>query len=159
MNNPSVLAWPLIASAYFAKVLRSARQALEQNNDAEAVIWAITACEVLTEQSIDAAFRSKNLVDLGKAVGNMVPSYNLANDRVRAVYQALTADTLTNEGWWPDFKALSDLRNGIIHGDVRRVPPESARRGCEAASELIAHLIKRTYGVDPTDYGPSPELA
>jgi len=97
------------------------------------------ACEVATEQAFDAAYAAKKLELLGQAVDGLMNGNNLANDKHRKLYNALTGTQVEKESFWPRFKSASEKRNSIVHkrGHANKSEAEAA---LQAAGELIAYL-------------------
>jgi len=114
---------------------------LAQQEFEVAIVTAQMACEVLSEQVISRTFRAKGIQYLENAIDEMVPTYNLSNDKVRMLYVSLTEDSIQHEFFWEDYKRMVSLRNKAIHagGKVQR---EQAEVGIRAAGHFIAHLTR-----------------
>jgi hypothetical protein len=72
-------------------------------------------------------------------VTNFFNGCNLAHDRVRKLYIALTGDEVQKATFWPKFKASASLRHRIIH-DGALAGKTEAEDSCKAADDLLAHL-------------------
>jgi hypothetical protein len=106
-----------------------------------AVIVAHTACEVLVERVISAAFIKKNIVYLESLLKPPSKGNSLADDRNRRVYTAVTDDKIQDAPFWSRFKASAALRNRIVHAGKK--PAESdAVEAVNAAAEFIEHVIR-----------------
>lgn len=136
-----------IPPPYYSRLAAAANQFLANDQLAECVIWSVMASEVLTEQVFYEAYWARQLAPLGDAISELFQSYNLANERVRRIYETLTDDKPTATPWWPDFKDLVQLRNGVVHGDSRSLDRTRVVRGHNGAMSLINHLLSRTYGM------------
>jgi hypothetical protein len=115
-------------------LLERARQLIDQ-----AVVTAQTACEVLTEPALTVAFTKKGVGFLAEPVADLFLSYNLGNEKVRGLYCALTGDEIQKRPFWQSFKALTALRNGVVHRG-EPVSPQEARDASQAAADFLAHL-------------------
>src|SRR6266511_1913279 len=103
---------------YPQALLAMARKLLDEGQFSLAVIVCHMACEVAAERSLSAAFAKKGLQDLGKAVDEFLNGYNLAAERNRKLYTALTGDHIEQQPFWPKFKESATRRNDIVHGDL-----------------------------------------
>ncbi len=138
---------------YYQQLMAAAERLIEQNELAPAVITAFTACEVLTEQLFDELWRSRGLPQLARPIGMALRSNNLADDRVRTVYNALSQDRIENQLFWPSFKEFAKLRNGLVHGNERNVPLQRVRDAIEAAKSVQDYIMRRLY---PFALPPAP---
>ena len=135
----------VLPKPYYRQLMAAADRLLLQDEATPAIIMAFTACEVLTEQAFDELWRSRGLPELAHPVSRSLRSNNLADDRVRSVYNALSADRVENQSFWGAFKDLARLRNGLVHGKERRVSDEQARSAINAARALQAYMVSRLY--------------
>ena len=124
---------------YHEALLHAAKTNLDAHQHAIALVIAHMACEVLTEQAISAAFKARGVEWLDDAVTDGLPSRNLGNDRVLAVYVALTNDPIQTATFWQKFKETSALRNKAVHHG-RRITADEGRIACEAAEAMVTHL-------------------
>jgi hypothetical protein len=69
----------------------------------------------------------------------MIPNYNLANERVRRLYVALSSDQIQNAGFWQRFKVHVERRNEAAH-QGNGLSAQVAEESCQVAEELIRHL-------------------
>ena len=124
---------------YHHALLRTAERLLAQGEPTIAVITAHIACEVYAEQILAFAFKKRGVADVAEAVSELLPSNNLANERVRKLYTALTGDEIQNTAFWSRFKESATLRNKAVHSR-KRASAEQAQETCETAHELVKHL-------------------
>jgi hypothetical protein len=129
----------LFSQPPYHQSLLSAADQLVASEPAVAVVTAHMACEIVVEQLVSAAFKSRGIPDLEDAVTALFASNNLANDRVREVYVALTGDAIQSAPFWQRFKESSSVRNGAVHHG-KRVSADQAKESCAVARDLIAHL-------------------
>lgn len=107
-----------------------------------AIATAQTACEVCTETMLSALFRIKGITYLTDPVGNLIPNYNLSNDRVRTLYVAVSEDPIHEEPFWGAFKRHTKCRNEVVHGG-REAEPWESEESIEAVKAVVGHLLKR----------------
>ena len=124
---------------YHTTLLASARQLAASGDHEISVDTAHMACEIFVEQAFVSIHQKKGLTDLEKPIDDLIPSYNLGNDKVRALYFALTGDNIAAATFWSDFKELVKVRNAAVHAGGR-VPRSEADAGCQAAEQLVAHV-------------------
>ena len=126
---------------YPQNLLTVARSLIDQGQFSISVIVAHMACEVATERSLSDAFAAKGIQNLEEAILEFLNGYNLANDRIRTLYTALTGDNIQSQPFWQAFKNSANRRNRIMHGGLV-VGNVEAEASFEAASALIAYLKK-----------------
>jgi len=124
---------------YPQNLLSLARVLIDEDRSSIAVIVAHMACEIATERSLSEAFVTKGLQYLEASVD--LNGYNLANDRVRKLYTALTGDEVQTAAFWQKFKDSAQRRNNIIHGGTI-VGKTEAEESYKAAIDLVAYLKK-----------------
>ncbi len=79
------------------------------------------------------------MLDLESAVTDLLSSYSLANDRVRALYVALSVDKIQDASVWPQFRAAAKLRGEVVHSG-ERAPPDQATAAVEAAEAFASRI-------------------
>jgi hypothetical protein len=104
-----------------------------------AVVTAHMACEVATERSLSKALRELNKPGLQEAVTDLLNGYNLAREKTRKLYTALTGDQVAQQPFWSDFKDSATRRNHIVHKGLTVVDMD-AQKSVDAANRLVAHL-------------------
>ena len=132
--NATVITYP-------QNLLALCRMLIDEARFSIAVIVAHMACEIATERSLSEAFVSKGLQHLEDSVIDFLNGYNLANDRIRKLYTALTGDEVQNEPFWTKFKTSAQRRNKIIHAGAI-VGKAEAEESYTAARDLVAYLKK-----------------
>ena len=127
---------------YPQRLIAMARSLIDEGQFSFAVVVAHTACEIATERSLDEGFSAKGLQDLQDWVQSLNYGYNLANDRIRRLYTALTGDKIQKEQpFWSTFKKSADRRNRIVHRAVI-VEKADAEESYKVANALVARLKK-----------------
>jgi hypothetical protein len=126
---------------YPQRLLSVARKLIDEGEFSLAVVVAHMACEIATEASLSEAFGKKGIPDLEKSVMEFVNGHNLANERIRKLYTALTGDNVQNEAFWAKFKPSSKRRNDIIHNGLH-VGKAEAEESYKVTNDLVAHLKK-----------------
>jgi len=120
-------------------LLTIARSLIDQGHFNIAIVTSHMACEVAAERAFDAAYAAKKLEPLGEAVDGLMNGHNLANDKHRKVYNALTGTELEKQSFWPRFRSASEKRNSIVHRGGHANTIEAAA-ALQAANELITYL-------------------
>jgi hypothetical protein len=128
------------STPYQDVLLNTAKELLKQGHPAMAVVAANTACEYRVERVVSKAISRSGLRQpVEEAISDLLPSYGLANDRVRALYSALTGDAVHQQPFWSDFKAGAKLRNDVVHRGAR-ASVQQAESAVAAAESLLRHL-------------------
>jgi hypothetical protein len=129
-------------------LLNTVEQLRDNGHWGSAVVFAQTACELCTELVItygfhrllspaspERPFRCK----LGEKVGNLFTSYNLGNQKLRGVYEALTGNAIQECSFWVRYLELTALRNRIVHRGMQATE-EQARQARDTAGEFLRHM-------------------
>jgi len=124
---------------YYRVLLNTAQRLIAQNEPEIAVVTAQMACEIYTEQMFTAMFKKRGVDFLEEAIDELLPNYNLGNEKVRKIYIALCGDMIQNASFWLRFKEAVKLRNGAVHGG-NRISKQQAEDACQAFSELVQHI-------------------
>jgi hypothetical protein len=125
---------------YHNELMQQAKLLLDEGKYPLAVVVAQTACEVLTEQMMSLLSEQ---VDqrVREWIRDRLPrTVDLDDDRVCALYTALSGDPITAQPFWSDYKQHVKLRHRVVHRGVR-VTEADARRSCDAAQRLQEHLV------------------
>lgn len=128
--------------SYDRVLLDAARSAVERGGPADfaiAVVTAHMAAEIVTEQTFGALLEHRRVGELDAALGDLLPSYSLGNEKVQAVYEALSGDSVGQAPFWQRFKEHAVRRNRVIH-ERRRVSADEARASITAVEDLASHL-------------------
>jgi hypothetical protein len=126
---------------YPQTLLSTAQGLIDQGQFSIAVVVSHMACEIAVERSFDEAFASKGIPELEEPVTDLLNGYNLATERIRKLYTALTGDKIQDRPFWRKFKDSAARRNRIVHGGAI-VGKAEAEESQKAASDLIGHLKK-----------------
>jgi hypothetical protein len=125
--------------SYPAELLGIAKGLIDRRQHSVAVIVCHIACEIAAERAFSAAYAVKGLTYLEPAVDDLLNGYNLAADRNRNLYNALTGNTIQDQPFWEQFKASARRRNKVVHkGQI--LNQHDAEASLQAAKELIAYL-------------------
>ena len=138
-RNSGVVAQLTVVS-YPKKLLGTAEGLFKEGQYSVAVVVAHMACEIATERAMAEGFRTRNIADLEEPVEEMLNGYNLANDRLRKLYIALTGDEIHLQSFWSKFRESATRRNRIMHAGTI-VSKEEADESLRATSALVEHLI------------------
>jgi hypothetical protein len=104
-----------------------------------AVVVAHMACEIEAERAISRAFSDKGVEFLEDAVSGFYSGSNLADDRIRKLYNALTGKEIHNEAFWQAFKKSATRRNDVVHKGAT-VTKADAEASYQAAKSLVDYL-------------------
>ncbi len=132
----------LTVISYPENLLRTAKRLMEEGQFSIAVVVAHMACEIAVEYALGEAFKARKIGDLEQAVQAFLSGYNLANEKIRDLYLAMTGDKLQEEEFWQSFVESAKRRNCIVHGGLI-ASKSDAEKSLEATSKLVAHLTKR----------------
>jgi hypothetical protein len=122
-------------------LLDAARELLQQRQFGPAVVVAQTACEVELEAALSELLQKKGLEPaLADWIRrNRGQNYSPANDRVRELWAALTADDLTKVDVWPDYKRLVALRHEFVHAG-EPISEDDGRAFFAVVVKLVQHI-------------------
>jgi len=128
-----------IVIPYPEALLTKAQELIVKGDFSIAVVVAHMACEISVERAISRAFADRGIGYLEESVEELLPGYNLANESVRNLYNALTGDQIQNQSFWKSFKESATRRNKAVHeGSI--VVKADAETSHKAASDLVAYL-------------------
>lgn len=131
---------PDVVITYRYEVLLAlARTLINEGRHDVSIMVSHIACEVCTELALSRAFAALNVANLEEPVEKMMNGYNLANNRHRDLYNALTGRTIQSESFWSAFTASSNRRNAIMHKGAAATLGE-AEQTHKAATDLVAYL-------------------
>lgn len=131
----------LSVTTYPQTLLSTAGDLLQRKQFGISVVVAHMACEVATERALSASFQAKEIDYLEEPVLGFLNGYNLAIDRNRKLYTALTDDVIQEQSFWQAFKESATRRNNIIHKGKTIGQPE-AEASLTAAKAFVTHLGK-----------------
>jgi hypothetical protein len=124
---------------YPSILLRVANELISNGQATVSVVVSHMACEVAAERALSAAFKARGVASLEDAVTGFMNGFNLANDRNRKLYVALTGDAIESQGFWAAFRESAARRSKIVHGGQIASVAE-AHASLQAATSLVAHL-------------------
>ncbi len=125
--------------SYPEKLLTAARDLIDKGEFSIAVVVAHMACEISVERALSRSFKAKDIDYLQKPIKDLGFTYNLANDRVRKLYNAVSGDEIQKQSFWEEFKASAERRNDAVH-EGKIATTEEAEASFNAASNLVAYL-------------------
>ena len=126
---------------YPSQLLEAAEEMAASKKFEIAVVTSQMACEIQVERVLRAWFKCRALVDLESAIGDLLPSYNLSNEKLRKLYTSLTGDAIQRQAFWSEYKVLVSLRNKAIHGGAR-LQHTHAQVSISAAKRMLHHLSR-----------------
>jgi hypothetical protein len=128
-------------SPLFEALLNSADGLLNRvNQPSAAVLVAQTAIEVCTERLVSKLLDKRGANFLEDWIDARLPNYNIANETVRSLYQALSSDTqIAQRPFWQRLGSHVQLRNDIAH-EGRIAREDEAQASITVAREVIDYL-------------------
>jgi hypothetical protein len=124
---------------YPMQLLEAAHEMIKRQQHEVAVVTSQMACEICAERVFRAYFKAKNVEYLEDSVEDLMPSYNLANDKVRRLYTVLTDDPIHQMHFWAEYKIMVSIRNKAIHAGTR-IQDNQSELVLRVAKLLIKHL-------------------
>jgi hypothetical protein len=88
------------------ELLTGARQLSTTGHHASATIVAFTACEVQTEQILSWMLAMRRIAFLAEPLDSLFASYNLTNQRLRRLYNAVSLERIEQAAFWKEFSGL-----------------------------------------------------
>jgi hypothetical protein len=129
----------LTVGTYAEVLLETAKSLVAAGQPTIAIVTAHMACEIAAERALARAFAARGLEFLEASVTDLLNGHNMASDRVRGLYTALTGDHIETQPFWGNFVISSKRRNRAIHaGDV--LSEAEGRDSVAAATALVDHL-------------------
>lgn len=127
--------------SYPEALLSTAQRLIAEGEFANAVAIAHMACEISTENALSRTFATKGIGYLEESIEDLLPSFSLANDRVRNLYNAVTGNEIQKQPFWQTFKESAKRRNDIARkGKGAAVTKMDAEDSFKAVSDLIMFL-------------------
>jgi hypothetical protein len=121
-------------------LLDCARRLLKTGEFAASLVSSVTACEVLTENTLSVAAGKRQIDDIvGVVLVELFQSHNLSNQRLLRLYEALTGDLIAREDFWGCYQATVKLRHAAVHKGVA-ISKDQALQAIRTAERFVAHL-------------------
>ena len=124
---------------YPSQLLEAAADMLKWERYEVSVVTAQMACEICSERVLRAYFLTREVSFLEDSVDDLLPSYNLSNDKVRNLYSALTSDPIHQQFFWSEYKVMVSLRNKAVHAGAR-IQKSQAQMVHRVAKLVVKHL-------------------
>lgn len=112
---------------------------------AGAVIIAGTAAETAVSVAITSIIEDKELGAVAQAANDSIRSYNLQDPKDRAIWKAITGDTIGRQSFWPRYRTHVKRRNLVVHtGRIDRKPVDraDAEDSIAVVRALLDHITK-----------------
>ncbi|MBW2640263.1 MAG: zinc ribbon domain-containing protein [Deltaproteobacteria bacterium] len=129
----------LVYISYPEKLLATAKDLIGKGEFSIAVVVAHMACEVSVERAISRGFESKGIDYLQRSIDELLPSYNIANDKVKDLYNALTGSKIQDQPFWQQFKESATRRNKAVH-ESKIATKAEGEDSFNAARKLVEYL-------------------
>ena len=130
----------LTVISYPQSLLNIASGLIAQRQFGISIVVCHMACEVAVSRAMAAAFSSSHLSHLEDAIGEFSNGYNVAHDKNRKLFDALTGNKLGELTFWPKFKESATRRNSIIHESY------IANEADAVATRTVTELLVRRIG-------------
>ena len=104
-----------LTKPFHRKLLDEARSSLTSGSTETATVLAQAASEMCTEWAITGLFALRKDGDLTEAVLGLFVAKDICNERVRAVFSALSNDNPAQQPFWTTLKAHHKRRNLVVH--------------------------------------------
>jgi hypothetical protein len=128
---------------YHKKLLESANNLLNQGQYSFAIVISHTACELLVERVTTNAFNNEKVKNFRNLLVSSNTSYNIAADRIKDLYTALTDDNeIQDESFWKPFTDSVKRRNDVVHRGVM-FEQSDAQKSLDAVKALIDYLEQK----------------
>jgi hypothetical protein len=125
---------------YSEALLAKAQDLIARGEFSIAVVVAHMACEIAVERAISRAFAARGIEYLKDPVFDLLQGYNLANERIRNLYNAVTETEIQRQPFWQAFKESATRRNKSVHKGAP-VTRAEADNSYNAARDLVAQLM------------------
>jgi hypothetical protein len=112
-----VAAWRLdeMQKSFHRRLLEEAKTRHASGQSELAVVFTQAAVELCTEWAITALFSSRRDHDLAEPILDLFQVKDICNDRVRAIYCALSNDHPEKASFWSDLTVHRNRRHSIVH--------------------------------------------
>ena len=138
-NNP-------LWGARFEVLLEATKRLRDDGHPEAAIVTAQTACEICTEIVLTGTFQRRRIDYLSDPLGRLLPNYNIGNDRVRRIYEAVTNDSIAaaDSVRWQRFQQHVKKRHGVVHGG-QEATRSDANASIKVVEEIIEHVREHYY--------------
>jgi hypothetical protein len=132
--------------ARFEVLLEAAKRLRDDGHPEAAIVTAQTACEVCTERVMTETFLRRRIDYLSDPLGRLLPNYNIGNDRVRKIYEAVTNDSIAaaDNARWQRFQQHVKKRHGVVHRG-QEATQSDAGASITVVEEIIEHVRRHYY--------------
>jgi hypothetical protein len=124
-------------------LLQDAAQHIAHQDFGVAIVVAHVACEITAQQAMTRAFARRSVPELEKPVRKLFTGFNFANDRIRAIYEAVSGDDIHNQPFWTEFTKSADRRNSYSHSGTEATEQE-AKDSLQACTAFVEHVSRFT---------------
>ena len=123
-------------------LLQTAKRLFDNNEYGVAVVVAHTACEVAVERVISQSLQQSNVSQIAEPVDKLINGYNLSNEKVRLLFDALTGKKIKKEKQqiWEKFRKSVTRRNRAVHAGTQPTRDE-AEQSLFVTTEMIQYLL------------------
>lgn len=137
---------------YHEKLYSDALKYLGRRQASLAIIVAQTSVELCTEATLEELLRIQGVQEIREPILDLFLSYNICNERLFRIVNALSNDKIQQSSFWQDLKRLSSLRNDIVHRG-KECSLNEAKKLIPAVGKFIQYsrrkIEQRKYDLDP----------
>lgn len=130
----------VIVTTYEEQMIRKAGKMHGQGEYGLAVIASHIACEIAATRVFSKALATQQLTHLDDPLSDLLNGFNLATERNRNLFNAVTKCDIQNQSFWSSFKVSAALRNEIVH-TIRVVKEAESESSVKAATEFVKFLL------------------
>ena len=128
-----------LTKSFHRNLLAEAKTCLASDQPEMTVVLAQAAAELCTEWAITTLFSARRDDDLAEPILDLFQVKDICNDRVRAIYTALSKDQPQKAPFWPELKHHHTRRNSIVHRGTKCVAAD-AESSVLVVGLYIAHV-------------------
>lgn len=130
----------VVITTYEQQMIRKAEKMHAQGEYGLAVIASHIACEIAATRVFSKSLADQSLDKLDEPLSDLLNGFNLATERNRNLFNAVTRLEVQRQPFWEAFKKSAALRNEIVH-TIRLVKEAESESSVEAATKFVKFLI------------------
>lgn len=128
-----------MAKSFHRNLLVEARACLASQQPEMTVVLAQASAELCTEWAITALFSLRQDHDLAEPILDLFQVKDICNERVRAVYTALSKDHPQKATFWAEIQSHRTRRHSIVHRGAKCTPSD-AESSVKAVALYVGHV-------------------
>jgi hypothetical protein len=132
-------------------LLQDAAEHIKHKDYSVTIVVAHVACEITAQQGLTRAFTRRGISELEHPVRRLFTGFNLANERIRAIYEAVSGDAVHQQSFWQALTESAERRNRYVHSGTQATEQE-AQNSLTACTAFVEHVSRFT----PPPTTPTP---